>query len=243
MPDQSIRLVVSHWTQHAACSLTINKLGYKSVSHRVPYIYSLLSKVSLKNEDFRISHAERSWWTCSVLMLYSLMQLYVYIYMRKQNQQYNDERTQFFRKIYLSHFIRNGCEKVMCERWVGDWTNCNILTPSSFVFSSTSFLFCYAAQSGVLRAHSPLLSAGSLYSILSTTNWLQLTELPVAPGSIIVWHPPASCEHCICIQFDPSTVKVISWYLRPDAPVPWLTAGSKVNMLHLDRRRIWDLLA
>ena len=23
-------------------------------------------------------------------------------------------------KIYLSHFIRNGCKRVMCERWVGD---------------------------------------------------------------------------------------------------------------------------
>ena len=64
----------------------------------------------------------------------------------------------------------------MCERWVADWTNCNILIPSSFVFSSTSFSFCWAAQSGVLRVHSPLLGAGSLYSILSPTNWLQLTE-------------------------------------------------------------------
>ena len=51
-----------------------------------------------------------------------------------------------------------------------DWTNCNILTPSSFDFSSTSFLFCWAAQSGVLRAHSPLLGPGSHYSILSPTN-------------------------------------------------------------------------
>ena len=64
----------------------------------------------------------------------------------------------------------------MCERWVGDCTNCNLLTPNSFFFSSTSFSFCWAAQSGVLRAQSPLLSAGSLYSILSPTNWLQLTE-------------------------------------------------------------------
>ena len=70
----------------------------------------------------------------------------------------------------------------MCERWVGDWTNCNILTPSSFVFSSTSFSFCWAAQSGVLRVHSPLLGAGSLYSILSPTNWLQLIEPVCGPG-------------------------------------------------------------
>ena len=48
---------------------------------------------------------------------------------------------------------------------------------------------------------------------------LQLTQLPVAPSYIIVWHPPATCEHRICIQFKPSTVKAISWCLRPDAPV------------------------
>ena len=118
----------------------------------------------------------------------------------------------------------------MCERWVGDWTNCNILIPSSFVFSSTSFSFCWAALSGVLRAHNPLLGAGSLYSILSPTTDSKLTELPVAPGYIIVWSPPASCERRICTQFNPSTVKVIPWYLRPDAPVPWLTARSKVNV-------------
>ena len=114
----------------------------------------------------------------------------------------------------------------MCERWFGDWTNCNILTPSSIVFSSTSFSFCWAAQSGVLRAHSSLLGSRSLYSILSPANWLQLTEVPVAPGYIIAWHPPASCERRICTQFNPSTVKVIPWYLRPDAPVSWSTAGS-----------------
>ena len=97
----------------------------------------------------------------------------------------------------------------MCERWVGDWTNCNILTLNSFVFCSTSFSFCWDAQSGVLRLHSPLLGASSHYSILSPTNWLQLTELPVAPGYIIVWRTPASCGRHICTQFNPPTVKVI----------------------------------
>ena len=90
----------------------------------------------------------------------------------------NDEQTLFFGKIYLSHFIRYGCERVAkgCERWVGDWTNCNILTTSSFVFSSTSFSYCWATQSGVLKAHSPLMGAVSLYCILFPTNWLQLTD-------------------------------------------------------------------
>ena len=94
--------------------------------------------------------------------------------MRKHSQKKLTNENIFLEKIYLSHFIRNGCERVMCERWVRDWTNCNIMTPtSSFVVCSTSFSFCWAAQSGVLRANSPLLGDGSLYSILSPTNWLQ----------------------------------------------------------------------
>ena len=108
--------------------------------------------------------------------------IHIYTYTRGNKINNNDEQTHFFRKIYLSHFIRNVCERVMCERWVGDWTNCNVLTPSSFVFSSISFSLCWAAQSGVLRAHSPLLGADSLYSILSPTNWLQLTEPVCGPG-------------------------------------------------------------
>ena len=64
-------------------------------------------------------------------------------------------------------------------------------------------------------------------------DWLQLTDLSVAPGYIIVLPPPTSCGRHICTQFNPSTVKIIHWYLRPDAPVPWSTAGSEVNMLHL----------
>ena len=160
----------------------------------------------------------------------AVIQLYTYTCGNKIN--YNDERTHFFRKIYLSHFIRKGCERVMCERWVGDWTNCNILTPSSFVFSSTSISFSRLLNRG---SWGPIDLCWVL--VLSTASylqldWLQLTELPVAPGYIIVWHPPASCERRICTQFNPSTVKAISWCLRPDAPVSRLTAGSEVNMLH-----------
>ena len=139
------------------------------------------------------------------------IQLYTYTCGSQINN--NDEQTHFFRKIYLSHFIQKGCERVMCERWVGDWTDCNILTPSSSVFSSTSFSFCWAVQPGVLRAQ-PTLGAGSHYSISSPTP-----NLSVAPGYIIIWHPPASCGRHIGTQFNPSTVKVIPWYLRPDAPV------------------------
>ena len=134
---------------------------------------------------------------------------------------------------YTSHFIRKCCEMVVCERWVGDWTDCNILTPSSSDYSSTPFSFCWAAQPGVLRAQP---SAGSWFSLPRTASrtsaaWHQLTQFSVAPGYIIVWHQPASCERHICTEFNQSTVKVISWYLPPDAPVSRLTAGLKVNML------------
>ena len=55
----------------------------------------------------------------------------------------------------------------------------------------------------------------------------------MVPGYIIVWHIPASRGRRNCTEFNSSTVKVISWYLPPDAPVSRLTAGLKVNMLHL----------
>ena len=72
---------------------------------------------------------------------------------------------------YTFHTLFEMVAKGLCVR-----SECNILTSSSFVFSSISFSFCWAAQSRVLRAHSPLLGASSLYSILPPTNWLQLTE-------------------------------------------------------------------
>ena len=124
---------------------------------------------------------------------------------------------------YTSHFIRNRCERVtkgLCVRGeLETEQNCNILTPSSSGYSSTSFSFSWAAQPRALRAVSPQAGAGSHASILSPKLKLQLTELPVAPGYIIVWHPPASCGRHICTQLNPSTVKVIPWYLRQDALV------------------------
>ena len=54
-------------------------------------------------------------WICCIAVIH--MQLYTYTCRDKINN--NDERTHFFRKIYLSHFIRNGCERVakgLCVR-------------------------------------------------------------------------------------------------------------------------------
>ena len=133
----------------------------------------------------------------------------------------------FLIKIYLSHFIRKGYERVMCERWVGDWTNCNILTPSSSVFSITS------SQPRLLKPPPPLLGTGSHClncNKLTPTDWTSCRTglYHCLTLTCFLW-----ASHLHPIQ--PSTVKVIPWYLRPDAPVPWLTAGSKVNMLQLAR--------
>ena len=85
---------------------------------------------------------------CCIAVWYN----YSYTYTCRNIVNNNDEGTHFFRKIYLSHFIRKGCKRVVCERWFGDWTDCNILTPSSSFFSSFSISFCWAPQPGILRA-------------------------------------------------------------------------------------------
>ena len=75
---------------------------------------------------------------------------YTHTYMLKHIQHKKDERTQFFRKIYLSHFIfervAKGLILVMCERWVRDWTELQHIDPHSSGYHSFSFLFSWAAQ-------------------------------------------------------------------------------------------------
>ena len=128
----------------------------------------------------------------------------------------------------------------MCEKWVGDGTNCNILTPNSFVFSSTSFSFCWAAQSGVLRDHSPLLGAGSLYSILSPINCLQLTEPVCGTGlynclttTCFLWashlHPIQTVHSQGYTLISPTGC---TCYLH--RCISYLTARPRVDMLQLD---------
>ena len=140
---------------------------------------------------------------------------------------------QFFRKIYLSFY-----SKVLRKGYVWEvsWRlnkDCNVLTPSSSIFSITSFSFCWAAQPGTQRAQ---LSAGSCSHCLElqqTNSNSKLTRISCGTELYNCLTPTCFIERRICIQFSPSTVKVISWYLRPDAPVLRLTAGPKVNMLHV----------
>ena len=99
--------------------------------------------------------------------------------------------------------------------------DCNILTPSSSGYSSTSFSSCKAAQPGALGTK---LSAGSgshCYELqqLTPNSELLLTRTSCNTRLYNCLTPTCYSERRICTQFNPSTVKVIPWYLRPDSPV------------------------
>ena len=60
---------------------------------------------------------------------------------------------------------------------------------------------------------------------LTSNSDIQLTDFLSHPSIyIIIWHSPASCGITIRTQFNPSTVKVIPRYLRPDAPIIYTDA-------------------
>ena len=167
---------------------------------------------------------------------YNYRYTYTYTTMSGNIVNNNDERTHFFRKIYLSHFIlervAKGLMLVMCEKWVGDGTDCH------------KFLCIIAAllphSAGLLNrgpeGPSPPSGAGSHYSILSptatgtrtvtvtrtelclprtpTADW---TKPSVAPGYIIFLASTSFlwASHLHRIQ----PVHGSRWCLRPDAPV------------------------
>ena len=81
----------------------------------------------------------------------------------------------------------------------------------------------------------PLLGAGFLYRIFSPTDWTSC-----APSYIIIWHQLFFLRASqFCTQFNPSTVKVISWYSSTRCTcclhrcISYFDslAGSEVNML------------
>ena len=108
--------------------------------------------------------------------------------------------------------------------WQVSWRlnkDCNILTLSSSGYSSTSISSWRAAQPGSLRTQ---LSAGTWFSLLelqqlTPNSDLQLTWTSCSTGLYNCLTSTCFSEHCICTQFNLSTVKVIPWYLLPDTPV------------------------
>ena len=117
--------------------------------------------------------------------------------------------TQFFRKIYLSLYLK-GFERVTkgFTVWVGGWTELQHIDPHSYGHNSVSFPFSWAAQPGAQPLWDMfLISASSLQLVWSRTAllgvlrapsagcWFSLLHLTptdwtsCAPNYIIIWRP------------------------------------------------------
>ena len=113
---------------------------------------------------------------------------------------------------YTSHFIWKGSKGLLkvllCERWVGDWTELQHIDSHSYGHNSISFPFSWAAQLG---AWGPL----CWVLVLSTASYLQLTRTSCAPSYIIVLRPlNSTCQQS----------RLFPLYLWLDAPVIYIGA-------------------
>ena len=165
------------------------------------------------------SHQENSSLRCSCCIL---------ICMQKHIQHNKDERTQFFRKIYLSLYSK-GLRKVMCEKWVGDWIKTATYWPSALL-ALAAFL---SRSPGLLNL--PLLGPGSHSSNWNTdfTLWSPTDWLPVAPGSYY-----CLTSTCFLWSHNSHSIQPVDSQGYPPISSPGCTCisdslpGSEVNMLH-----------
>ena len=106
--------------------------------------------------------------------------------------------------------------------------------PHSSIFSPTHLNFNYSIGAW----GPPLLGAGFLHSILSPTDWTSC-----APSYIMIWRPLFFLRALqFRTQFDPSTVKVISWYSSTGCTsylhrcISYFDSLAGLNMLHVTLR-------
>ena len=139
--------------------------------------------------------------------------------------------------------MQKGCEKVVCERWVGDATDCNILTPSFSDYSSTPFSFCWTAQQGFLRAKP---STGSWFTLPRTatpTNWLQLTHR-ASHSPKLDWTRPESKSQLTSFSKSPNSLPIASGHDVILIPVPVPIWGFHYDICdcHILWTRAWTVL-
>ena len=104
--------------------------------------------------------------------------------MQKHIQHNKDERTQFFRKIYLSLYWK-GC----VWEGVGDRTELQHIDPPPTLLAITTFL---SRSHGLLNRG---LGPNRCWDmVLIPASSLQLIWTSCRQGYIIIWHPPSSCE-------------------------------------------------
>ena len=121
-----------------------------------------------------------------------------------------NERTHFFIKIYLSHFILEKVMFVVCGRWARDRDRL-LYWPKFFLTIATflSHLGLGLLNRGSLRAQSPLSIAGSHFGILSPTDSNRL-------GTWSYYCLTSTCFRCSS-----------AYLLRC---ISWLMARSMVNI-------------
>ena len=190
------------------------------------------------------------WWAWTnprlQIVCVALPHTYTYTYGNIINN--NAERTHFFRKIYLSHFIlkrvAKGCESVdvgyvwevswrrreTATHWPQVLLTIEALLPHSVVLlnrgpEGPSPLSWTGSYSGILSPTYPCNSNSNCLK-LTTSNWLEVNwpKPSVAPGYIIVcflWTYPSAPNSTT------STGQVTFLYLRPDAPV--IYTGASLN--------------
>ena len=169
----------TYWIHHILSSADITLSNYLDPFHSV--------WERLETRYHLLSCSICIWFICMLHSHIIHIQPYTYTCRNIVNTIMTNEHTSL--EQYTSHFIRKGYV------WEVSWRlnkDCNILTPSFFVFSSISFSFCWAAQPVALRAQVSAGSGSHCLELQQTDSNSKLLELPVAPGYIIVWRPPAS---------------------------------------------------
>ena len=169
-------------------------------------------------------------------MFYSHNLRYMHICTQKHIQHNKDERTQFFRKIYLSLYWK-GC----IWEGVGDWTELQHIDPYSYGQNSVSFPFSWTAQPGAWGTRSLLRSCSH------SSNWN--TDFKLWTPTALNFLSPG-LYHCFTsTQFNLTTVKAIPWsndILERISSFDSL-AGSEVNMQqsfhnYYSKFHIWNFL-
>ena len=112
--------------------------------------------------------------------------------------------TQFFRKIYLSLYLK-GLRKGYV--WEVSWRLNKTATYWPQVPPSLAALPSRSARLLTRRTWGP---SSLLGLVLTASNCYKLTPTNWTSCRTIVWRPPASCERHMCTEFNPSTVKVIA---------------------------------
>ena len=170
------------------------------------------------------------------------------------NERTNERtNTLLYKNIPLTFYSRKGLCWLCVRGELETGTDCYILTQSSSHHSSTSssvWLSC-----STVGHWGPKPSIWSWFSLRwhPISHWLQLqlklltgTDWPkpsVAPGYIIVWHPPASCGRTHPPPSPNSTTSTgqgnipisstgCTCFAYLHRCISWLTARSRVNMLH-----------